>query len=192
MDAWRLRFEREAIMRKVLQLLGVLDDTDVAWMARHGNRQYVEAGTELIRESEPIQWFYILLEGELSVLARSLDNKQIARLYAGEIVGEMSFVDSRPPSASVVALTNAWLLAIPRQLLSSQLTRDTAFAARFYRSIAMFLSDRLRVTVGRLGYGNPSQDDGDELADSSLDDISLAAVRFDQMLRKLRGEYKSD
>jgi CRP/FNR family transcriptional regulator, cyclic AMP receptor protein len=101
-------------------------------------------------------------------------------------------VDSRPPSASVVALTNAWLLAIPRQLLSSQLTRDTAFAARFYRSIAMFLSDRLRVTVSRLGYGNPSQDTGDELADSSLDDISLAAVRFDQMLRKLRGEYKSD
>ena len=57
----------------------------------------------------------------------------------------------------------------------------------------MFLSDRLRVTVGRLGYGNPRQDeDSDELAESSLDDISLAAVRFDKMLRKLRGEYKPD
>jgi CRP/FNR family cyclic AMP-dependent transcriptional regulator len=105
----------------------------------------------------------------------------------------MSFVDSRPPSASVIALTKSWLLAIPRQLLSTQLTKDTAFAARFYRSIAMFLSDRLRVTVGRLGYGNPRQDeDSDELPETSLDDISLAAVRFDKMLRKLRGEYRPD
>jgi CRP/FNR family transcriptional regulator, cyclic AMP receptor protein len=180
-------------MRKVLQLLGVLDETDVAWMARHGNRQFVEAGTELIRDGEPIQWFYILLDGELAVLTRSPENKQIARLRPGEVVGEMSFVDSRPPSASVIALTRSWLLAIPRQLLSTQLTKDTAFAARFYRSIAMFLSDRLRVTVSRLGYGNPRQDeDSDELPESSLDDISLAAVRFDKMLRKLRGEYKPD
>ena len=64
-------------MRKVLQLLGVLDETDVAWMASHGNRQFVEAGTELIRESEPIQWFYILLDGELSVL---LDRRITNRL----------------------------------------------------------------------------------------------------------------
>jgi hypothetical protein len=56
----------------------------------------------------------------------------------------------------------------------------------------MFLSDRLRMTVSRLGYGNPTQDTGDELAESSLDDISLAAVRFGQMLRQLRGEYQSD
>src|ERR1700683_1781022 len=171
-------------MRKVLQLLGVLDETDVSWMARHGNRQFVEAGTELIRDSEPIQWFYILLDGELAVLTRSPENKQIARLRPAEVVGEMSFVDSRPPSASVIALTRSWLLAIPRQLLPAQVTEETAFAARFYRSIAMFLSDRLRVTVSRLGYGNPRQDeDSDELPESSLDDISLPAVGLAKSVR---------
>jgi CRP/FNR family transcriptional regulator, cyclic AMP receptor protein len=176
-------------MRKVLQLLGVLDDADIDWLARSGTRLYVSAGTELIREKGSIESLYILLEGELAVCIQALGGKQIARLRPGEMIGELSFVDAQPPSASVVALTEAWLLAIPREMLVSQLAKDTSFAARFYCSIARFLSDRLRMTVARLGYGDAQQDiTSDELVDASLDSISLAAVRFDRMLRRLRGE----
>jgi CRP/FNR family cyclic AMP-dependent transcriptional regulator len=87
---------------------------------------------------------------------------------------------------------DSWVLAMPRDLLSARLAKDTAFAARWYRSIAMFLADRLRASVQRLGYGESRQDmSTDELADSTLDDISLAAIRFDKVVRKLQGEYKA-
>jgi len=178
-------------MRKVLHLLGILDDADVEWIAQHGTREHVSAGTELIREKMPIERLYILLDGELAACVKSLGGKQIATLHAGEIVGELSFVDHQPPSATVIALTDAWLLSISREILSVRLAKDNAFAARFYRSIAMFLSDRLRVTVRRLGYGETGQNASEEeLVDATLEDIALAAVRFDKMLRKLRAEYK--
>ena len=176
-------------MRKVLHLLGLLDDSDVEWIATHGIRRSLGPGAELIRENKPIEWLYILLDGELSVCVQSLGNKQIAQLYPGEIVGELSFVDAQPPVASVIALTDCWVLALPRQLVSERIAKDNAFAARLYHSIAVFLADRLRTSVRRFGYGDGQQDVSvDELAESTLDNISLAAVRFDKMLRKLRGE----
>ncbi len=177
-------------MRKVLYLLGVLDDRDIEWLAQNGTRQHASAGTELITENQPIESLYIVLDGELSVCVQST-RMEIARLHAGEIVGELSLVDTQPSSASVISVTDSWLLSIPRELLSLRLSKDVAFAARFYHSIAMFLSERLRTTVSRLGYGDVRQDSSaDELVDASLDSVSLAALRFDKMLHKLRGEYK--
>ena len=47
------------------------------------------------------------------------------------------------------------VLAIPRTSLSERLM-DPCFAARFYRSLAVFLAHRMRNTVARLGYGRGS------------------------------------
>lgn len=186
----QLLLPRKQQMRKVLYLLGVLDDRDIEWLAQNGTRQHASAGTELITENQPIESLYIVLDGELSVCVQST-RMEIARLRAGEIVGELSLVDTQPSSASVISVTDSWLLSIPRELLSLRLSKDVAFAARFYHSIAMFLSERLRTTVSRLGYGDVRQDSSaDELVDASLDSVSLAALRFDKMLHKLRGEYK--
>jgi len=46
------------------------------------------------------------------------------------------------------------ILAVDKQRLWRGSTGDAAFAARFYRAIAMFLSIRMRNTVQRFGYGN--------------------------------------
>src|SRR6185436_6178421 len=91
--------------------------------------------------------------------------KDIANLMCGEVAGEMSFLDSRPPSASVRALEKCSVLAIPKSRLSQKLETDTAFAARFYRALGVFLSDRLRNTVGLLGYGAGLRLDAKEYAD---------------------------
>jgi hypothetical protein len=54
----------------------------------------------------------------------------------------------------------------------------------------MFLSDRLRGTVSRMGYGagKKLQEDmeyADELDQNVLDNIYLAGARFDRMLKRL-------
>ena len=118
-------------------------------------------------------------------------SREVARLRPGEIVGEMSFVDSRPPSATVQAVEPSSVLAIPRLGLAARLIQDAPFAARFYRAIAVFLSDRLRSTVGLLGYGSGQtlEDQAsyaDEIDTAVLDNVSLAGARFDILQRRLR------
>jgi len=178
-------------MRKALELLGILDDVDIDWMAMNGTVRKIGAETVLIRERTPIDSLYIVLDGKLSVFVGGSNGKHIATLLAGEILGEISFVDSHPPSASVVAMQDSEVFSIPREKLSAKLLKDQGFAARFYRAVATFLADRLYVTVSRYGYGSAQQDDVDQLQESSLDDIDLAAVRFDKLLRRLRGDYRT-
>jgi CRP-like cAMP-binding protein len=85
------------------------------------------------------------------------------------------------------AVTDTHVLAISRQKLAIMLERDVGFASRFYKALAFFLADRLRSTTGRLGYGSTRQDadEADELNDDIMDNVALAAARFDKMLRRL-------
>lgn len=176
-------------MRKVLYIFGELADTDIDWLIEHGSRLSVAEGEVLIREHVDIDSMYIVLDGELVVHANVTADQQIVHLGAGEIVGEMSLVDERPPSATVQAAKDSTLFAVPRDLLLVKLSVDTDFAARFYRAIALFLSTRLRGTVTRFGYGDTKLDrdvmQDDELDPRLLENINLAEKRFSRLLQQL-------
>jgi CRP/FNR family cyclic AMP-dependent transcriptional regulator len=174
-------------MRKVLYLMGILDDGDVEWLGKSGSTKHISTGTVLIHEGKAIDDVYVVLDGKLSVLVKGMGDREIAALLAGEVVGEMSFVDSRPPSASVVAAQDSHLLVLPRSALTSKLKMDDAFAARFYKAVATLLADRLRKTTSHLGYGQWNEEaDPDELDESLMDSASLGATRFDRLLKRLR------
>lgn len=178
-------------MRKVLYILGQLSDTDVDWLANMGQRIQVVKGTELIKFGVEISNLYIVLEGELSIQTNK--GFELAKISSGEILGEMSLVDSRPPSASVLVLQDATLLELDKVVLQEKLNMDTGFSSRFYRSIAIFLSERMRSLVGQMGYGDPSDEtssdlgelDPDELDANVLDNVHLAGARFERLLAKL-------
>jgi CRP-like cAMP-binding protein len=90
-----------------------------------------------------------LLQGEFVVSAQAAG--EIARLGAGEIVGEMSFVDSAPPSATVTAAGGGLALFLDKATVAQKLAADVACGCRFYRAPAIFLADRRRGTVRRMG-----------------------------------------
>jgi CRP/FNR family transcriptional regulator, cyclic AMP receptor protein len=177
-------------MRKVLFFLGELSDQDIEWMVLSGGKVHLPAGTTLIQRGQPVEALYIVIEGSLAVIAEALEDKPLDRLGIGEIVGEMSLIEGRPPSVTVRALEDATVFAIPRRDLLARLDADHAFAAHMYKAIAMFLSDRLHDTVDRLGYGPVQQLDDDvdvaeELDPDVLDAVYLAGTRFDRMLQRL-------
>ena len=177
-------------MRKALYILGILDDNDASWLATAGRAQSIHAGTVIIRQGVPVDSVFILIEGQLQVHS---GNVEIAKLFAGEIVGEISFVDSRPPSASVKATVDSQVLAVSKAKLRAKLQKDLGFAARFYQSIATFLADRLReadarLSAGQKGVGEKSQDDLDELPVEMLENIALASARFDMIIKRLGGQ----
>ncbi|MDX2096573.1 MAG: cyclic nucleotide-binding domain-containing protein [Leptolyngbyaceae cyanobacterium bins.59] len=179
-------------MQKVLFILGELNDEDIDWMVDIAARDEIPAGRVLIEEGKPIDALYIVLDGTLIVSVEALEGKEVARLSTGEVVGEMSFVDARPPSATVKAVEDSLVLSIPRQQLAIKLQQDMGFASRFYRALAIFLSDRLRGTVSRLGYGKDGSLEGGTGRETDLnphvrENLILAGARFDWLLRRLRG-----
>jgi CRP-like cAMP-binding protein len=177
-------------MRKVLYIMGQLNDRDIEWMAATGRQQVYVNGETLIREGVESPSLFILLEGEVEVVVQGIG--RVATLGSGEIIGEMSFVDKAPPSATVLAQSSAKVLVLQKSEVDDHLTQDPAFAARFYRALAIFLSDRLRGTVQRKNADAPLSSavmDDDELDDSVLDNVSVAGLRFQQMLKTLAGVH---
>src|SRR5581483_6661975 len=177
-------------MRKVLYIMGQLSDADLEWMIESGAPRQLRPGEVLIREGEPVDVLYIVLEGALAVSAAG--RGEIARLGAGEIIGEISFVDAHPPASTVTALVPVVVFALDRDRLRGKLERDGWFAARFYRSVSVFLAALLRNTVNQLGYGAPApraaaDDSRDEIDEGVLDNIHLAGARFDRMLKRFVG-----
>jgi CRP/FNR family cyclic AMP-dependent transcriptional regulator len=177
-------------MRKVLYILGQLHDRDIEWLARVGERRRLSPRKVMIREGEPIDALYILLDGRMSVKVEGVG--VVAEMGTGEIIGELSLVENGPASATVTAVEDCNLLAIAHDQLKARLDQDDAFGHRFYRALAMLLADRLRDRVKRVHYrdqGDLAGDDvlADELDEQLLDTVSLAGERFDRMLKMLAG-----
>jgi CRP/FNR family cyclic AMP-dependent transcriptional regulator len=174
-------------MRKVLYILGQFDDTDIDWLARQGRRQALPPGTMLIRQGDPTPDLYIVIDGVLDVTVTGVGS--VARLQSGEIIGEMSFVDSAPPSASVAVVATAILLAINKEDIEARVVDDPLFGYRFYKALALFLADRLRNSQKPRGAdgARPSLTDEevgvDELDEKLLDTISIAGDRFDRLVK---------
>ncbi|WGV26492.1 cyclic nucleotide-binding domain-containing protein [Halotia branconii] len=149
-------------------LLKELTNSDIDWMIAIGHQREIAAGTVLIQEGKTINSLHILLDGMLTVTAAEPDNnpltrafaaiegietpnREIARLSSGEVVGEVPFVSTRLTATTVKAVEKSLVLSIPQQELAAKLQQDVGFASRFYRAIAIILSDRIQSIINQLG-----------------------------------------
>ena len=80
--------------------------------------------------------------------------------------------------------------------LTRRIAADPSFGCRFYRALAIFLSDRLRAATRYRGLPPGEADrmrlDGDEALDDELDGnvldgVSLAGARFDRLMKTMLG-----
>jgi CRP/FNR family transcriptional regulator, cyclic AMP receptor protein len=176
-------------MRKVLYILSEFKDQDIDWITGVGDKQTVREGEFLVHAGELIDTLYIVLNGRLEVSIGGA-GAVVAHLGSGEIVGELSFLDSRPPNADVRATEDSIVYAIPSRRLTSKFRTDEGFAARFYRALGLLLSDRLRDTTSQLAYGSEKSLDSEEeeyseISPDLLDKMGLAGQRFNDILSKL-------
>jgi CRP-like cAMP-binding protein len=88
-----------------------------------GRRRMIDAseaitfpdGAEVVREGEPGDALYIIVEGIASVFSDDLGTqKAIAELTDGTIFGEMAVITSQPRSATVTARGELKVLKIPK------------------------------------------------------------------------------
>jgi CRP/FNR family cyclic AMP-dependent transcriptional regulator len=174
-------------MRKALYLFGLLTDADIDWMARVGVRRRMMDGEILIGQGTPIDSIFMVLEGRFSVIVK---DGVIAQRHAGDILGEMSMVDSAPPSATVTTEGECLVLCLDKNVLLQRLATDLAFGCRFYKALAVILADRLREIEHPVRSNNRDElaaknDLKDELDGLTAGSVARAQERFDRMLKIL-------
>lgn len=172
-------------MRKILFMFGELNDQDIEWIVSMGDLIQVHDGEALIEQGVQSDSMYIVIEGQLAIDVAGLG--RVSTVGAGEVLGEISFVDSRPPTATVSGAGSAKVLAINKDDMTDKLTHDQGFAARFYRALAVFLADRLRSQY-QSAESDKLSDDVEiqgELDMDVLDKVTIASARFELLLRRL-------
>ena len=104
-------------------------------------RRAVAAGEVVIAEGEANKVLFIVLSGRLSArLQGEHGGEAVTGLAAGDCVGEMSVIDGRPATATVVAEEPSWLLEIPAELIWTLIDRTTFVS----RNLLYILAGRLR------------------------------------------------
>lgn len=107
----------------------------------------LEKGEAVIHEGEESTQMYYLQSGSMSVHKRIGDSeKQIGTIYAGELVGEMSFLDKQPRSATVKAINECELVVIPAAKFEKMFKELPVW----YRALVHTLLDRLRRANSRI------------------------------------------
>ena len=105
----------------------------------------------LIREGSAAKTVYLLRSGKVRVERNNGGGRAVlVTLGPGAIFGEMSFIEDALASASVVADGKVEVDAIEVPDLKQMFEAFPHFGARFYRSVAVTLSQRLRETSGLL------------------------------------------
>jgi CRP-like cAMP-binding protein len=107
----------------------------------------VQKGHYLFREGDPSEAMFVLKSGKLAV-TKSKQNTEIilAEIGPGAMVGEMAFFDGRTRSASVRALVDTEVIALPFKALHTQFTNFPEWAKAIMRTV----NDHLREANARI------------------------------------------
>ncbi|MFE4108287.1 cyclic nucleotide-binding domain-containing protein [Almyronema epifaneia] len=130
-------------------LLRELSNTDLDWMITHGERSHLSSGNQLLRGQTVSDVLCVLIDGKLGLkandesLASSANGTVVDELGQGEIVG-LGALFGMPEMCSVETLEASMVMSLSTAQVKAKLEADIAFAAHFYRAIAIMLSSRLR------------------------------------------------
>jgi CRP-like cAMP-binding protein len=110
-------------------------------------RQVFAAGDIIIRQGARHQPLYVLEEGFARVEVQTEHGRAvIARLWPGEVFGEIAFLSNAEATAWVVADTDAEVRAIDRDHVHALVAHSPGLGTRFYESLAVQLASRLRAS----------------------------------------------
>ena len=110
-----------------------------------GEVKRMAAGSFLIRAGEIDSTLFAVEEGTLEIIG--IDHgvqKVFATVAAGDVIGEVSFIDDSPRSVSVRASSETTVRAWDKRTLSEALAFDPQLLAKFAVAMSELLVERLR------------------------------------------------
>ncbi len=127
---------------------------EIEIIARYVALQQVRKGEHIFRQGERQNFMAFIVDGKVDIIKESSDTLEIivVTLLPRTYFGEMSFVDEEPRSASAVAKEDATLLILSTDNFERICAEHPKIGMRFIRNIAKLISQRLRMTTGKLVY----------------------------------------
>jgi CRP/FNR family transcriptional regulator, cyclic AMP receptor protein len=120
-----------------------LTPTQLDWVAQRSHRRVFEAGRNVMTIEQPGEAVYIILHGTVKIhIEQSERDVILSILGAGDLLGEMSLIDSVGRSASAVTLENSLLLWMDKAAFHYVLDNFTPVA----RNLVKILSARVRLS----------------------------------------------
>lgn len=113
-------------------------------------REQFAAEQVILAEGQQRRAIFLIRKGVVRIERGHMGfSVEVSRFGAGEIFGEMSFVEDFGASASVVAAEPTEIAIIDEAHVAELRVRDPEFYGQFYQSLAEILSRRLRETTVR-------------------------------------------
>jgi CRP-like cAMP-binding protein len=135
--------------------LEYLTRNDWALIIDRTQRLTFKKNEKLVEQGKPTKMLYLVAAGKVNVVVAQTP---IARIGPGEICGEMAFLENSVPSATATAEDGVEAYALGWNVLEDLFELYPHLASRFYRSLAVILSRRLREQIAK-----GSSDDSDDL-----------------------------
>jgi len=137
-----------SVLRTANHRLEYLTPNDWVLIVDRAKRTAFKRGETLIHAGKQNKTVYLLVKGQARVEAAT-SKAFIAQLEAGEVCGEMAFLENGVASASVTASSDTLeVCAIEWSALTDVFELYPHLGSRFYRSLAVNLSRRMRELLG--------------------------------------------
>ncbi|MFL6008245.1 MAG: cyclic nucleotide-binding domain-containing protein, partial [Rubrobacteraceae bacterium] len=128
-------------------LLADLSQEDLEQLYKMAETVSIPAGELVLREGDPGDSLYVVLDGELEVTKRHGSQDVLLAVYkAGQFFGEMALLEQAPRSASVRTLRESRLLLISQAAFQTLLSCSPSAPFKILRTV----TSRLRSTESML------------------------------------------
>jgi CRP/FNR family cyclic AMP-dependent transcriptional regulator len=134
-----------------IKILGGMTDEQLQRFADFMEIEKVPQWAVIVKQGDPGDSMYLILQGELRVRMNDLGKETIlATLGPGEFFGDISLFDQGPRSADVVANADSLVLKISSSSIEELSKAAPELATPFLRNIGQTLSARIRADNKRL------------------------------------------
>lgn len=136
--------------RAVSDFLKGLTDEDCEMLVSLGRIVQCRAGESVIRAGEPGGELYLVLVGALTQESGSSrkSSEASAIFLRGDVVGEVPFLTSGIRRASVLALEESRLLALPYLAIDKLVTTEPRLATKVFRNLGRVVAHRFQHEIG--------------------------------------------
>ena len=133
-----------SILRTAKNPLEYLTQNDWALITDRAKRLTFKKDEKLVSQGKQTRVLYVLAAGRVSI---ALSETRIAQIGPGEICGEMAFLEDSVASATATAEEEVEAYALEWSILQDLFELFPHLASRFYRSLAVNLSRKLREQI---------------------------------------------
>lgn len=135
-----------------IKILADLNDAQLSHLSDFMEMQRVPQWSLVVRQGDPGDAMYLILEGELRARVMVGESETILATFGpGDFFGDIALFDQGPRSADVLANTESVLLRISAVAFARLAKEAPALATPFLQATSRTLASRIRADNKRLG-----------------------------------------